>query len=169
MIRAVSGYRITTIMAAVVILLFAGVTATPVGDRIIRAYQMHRVVNAVSHTIEATRTQAIFDGYPYRIVFNLTDSTYQLFSSPCPYYIACWMPLGDPMPFLNSPVKAAMRLPGDYVTPPTTNTLRLDFKPGGLVLPSPMPARNSPTFSLNFKGLTKTITVSTYGAITVGP
>lgn len=165
--RWVLGHRISRVFTAVVILLFAGVAATPVGDHIVTAYQMHRMVNTVTHTIEATRTQAIFDGYPYRIVFNLTDSTYQLFSSPCPYYIACWMALGDPLPFLNSPVKATMRLPGDYVTPPTTNTL--DFKPGGLVLPSPMPARNSPTFSLNFKGLTKTITVSTYGAITVGP
>jgi hypothetical protein len=169
MIRAASGYRITTIIAAVVILFCAAVTATPAGDQIIRAYQMRRVVNAVTHTIEATRTQAIFDGYPYRIVFNLTDSTYQLFSSPCPYYMACWMVVGDPMPFLNSPVKATMRLSGHYVVTPPNNTLSLDFKPGGLVLPSPMPAQNSPTFSLNFKGLTKTITVSTYGAITVGP
>lgn len=174
MLRAASGYSIMELIVVVVITLITTAIAVPLVQNATTTYQMRSAVNAVTGVIQATRFQAISNGYPYRIVFDITKSQYTVLNSPCGYSAPCWAaaktPAGNPIPaipFSNSSVQATMSLPGQ--TSPTSNTL--DFKAGGLVVTPAVGAAGSstPTFSLNLKGLTETITVSTYGSITVTP
>jgi Tfp pilus assembly protein FimT len=167
MLRADSGYSVMELIVVVVISLITTAIALPLVQSATATYQMRSAVNAVTGVIQATRFQAIGNGYPYRIVFNIPNSTYQIFNSPCGYTAPCWAAVGNAVPLSNSSVNATMSLPGQ--TSPTSNTL--DFKAGGLVVTPAVGAAGSstPTFSINLKSLTETITVSTYGSITVTP
>jgi prepilin-type N-terminal cleavage/methylation domain-containing protein len=174
MVRTASGYSLVELMVVVVIGLVTTAIAVPLVQNAIATYQVRSAVSAVTGVIQATRFQAISAGYPYRIVFNISNSTYQVFYSTAGYTAPNWVAVTNPdgtprppIPFSNSSLQATMTLPGQ--TSPTSNTL--DFKAGGLVVTPAVGAAGSstPTFSLNFKGLTETIAISTYGSITVTP
>ena len=136
-----------TLSLAVAVILTS--VAVPVVSRVMLSYRMRSSVAAVTGAINATRYRAIYQGYPSAVTFSKTDGTYQL-SSKAPG-ASSFSNVGSAVPFQA----AGMSLDQD-------NTLT--FSPSGLVTSSV----GSPiTLKLSYQNKTDTITVSTYGNVSV--
>jgi Tfp pilus assembly protein FimT len=99
--------------------------------------------------INATRYRAIYQGYSFAVTFSKTNGTYQL-SSKTPGS-SSFSNVGSAVPFQA----AGMSLDQD-------NTLT--FSPSGLVTSS---AGSPITLKLSYQNKTDTVTVSTYGNVSV--
>jgi Tfp pilus assembly protein FimT len=123
--------------------------AVPVVSRVMLSYRLRSSVAMVSGAINTTRYRAIYQGYPFAVTFSKGNGTYQLSSKPPG--ASSFSNVGDAVPFQA----AGMSLDQD-------NTLA--FSPSGLVTSSV----GSPiTVKLSYQGKTDTITVSTYGNVSV--
>jgi Tfp pilus assembly protein FimT len=118
-------------------------------------FRVRSAVASVSGAIQSTRFQAIFHGCPYALAFNNAAMTYQV-STQMPSTGGCaatFTNVGSAIPFAN-------------VTSVTLNqNVTFQFRPGGLT----QATVGVPTLILNANGYKETITVSTYGNITVTP
>ncbi|HLW99578.1 MAG TPA: GspH/FimT family pseudopilin [Candidatus Acidoferrales bacterium] len=112
-------------------------------------FRLSAASDAATWAIQTTRYQAIMKGYPFQLTFNSTNNTYQVASEPPG--TNSFANVGSAIPLTSSAVT---------INPGTV----LQFKGNGTVAAT---AGNVQTFTISFKGRTKTITVSNYGSITV--
>lgn len=112
-------------------------------------FRLNAAADAATWAIQTTRYQAIMKGYPFQLTFNATNNTYQVASEPVG--TATFTNVGSAIPLSSSAIAL------------NTGTV-LQFTGFGSVAAT---AGNVQTFTISFKGRTKTITVSNYGAITV--
>jgi prepilin-type N-terminal cleavage/methylation domain-containing protein len=113
-------------------------------------YRLRGAVANATWAIQSARYQALAQGYSFRVAFDATTSQYQLSSQPAG--AAGFSNVGTPVPLSGSPVTL------------NTNTT-LQFRPNGAVTAT----TGGLSFTVAYSGLTKTVTVSNYGNITVTP
>src|SRR5215510_1552687 len=148
------GFSLIEILVTIAIIILMLAIAVPQMQNASRAYQMRSVVASVTGAIQATRYQAISNGYLYRIELSKTNTNYQVWSNPCGAAAPCWGKIGGTVP-----------LSGSSITPALSQDTTLDFHPSGVV----QATTGALTFNVAFRGTTETITVSNYGNITVTP
>jgi Tfp pilus assembly protein FimT len=135
--------------------------AVPLVNNVMTGYRVRGAAASVSGSIQAARYQAIFNGYPFRLVLNSTALTYQVQSDPnrtgvfanfcVPAAASC------PVPLAGSGSKVALNASSTFT-----------FSPGGSVQ-STTASGGVTTMVLTFSGKTETITVSSYGNVKVTP
>jgi prepilin-type N-terminal cleavage/methylation domain-containing protein len=159
--KSVRGFTLIELIFVIVIGLILTVIAVPLVNNVMTGYRLRGAAASVSGSIQATRYQAIFNGYPFRLVLSNTALTYQVQSDP-----------NRSGAFANYCVPAAAACPislagsGMNLTLDASSTFT--FSPGGSVV-STTAAGGVTTMLLTYSGKTETITVSSYGNIKVTP
>lgn len=148
--RIQSGFSMLELVVTLAIVLIASAMAIPVVKGVIGQYQVNSAVQSITGIIQGTRYRAIASGYPYRVVFSAANDTYQVQSDP--NNNGTFANVGNAVPFSTSAGK-----------PVINADLTLQFRGNGVVS---TPAGALP-MTLTMKGLTKTISVSLYGNVTV--
>lgn len=162
--RTVAGSRGFTAIETIVVVSIAVIVtamAVPQGVTILNAYKLQSAVSAVTGAIQATRMQAVGNTTPYKIVFTKSSNSYQISScNGC----SILSPTGNTYTNINTSIPFAT---DSRVVLSADTTLYL--RPGGAVQltegTSACPTVTS--FTLTYKGTTKTIAVGCYGQITV--
>ncbi len=113
-------------------------------------YQLTASANSAGWAVQATRYQAIMHGYPYELTFNTANNTYQVSNDSAWPGTTTFTNVGGAVPISGSPV---------VFSAPTT----LQFKPNGTV----SAVTGAMTFTVTYRGLTRTVTVSNYGSVTI--
>jgi len=146
--RSSPGY--TLIEQLFVLATIAIMTAMAIPNTLsaITSYQLTAAVDSATGAIQGTRYLAIMHGYPYQVAFNATQNTFQVSNEVPPA-----------TSFSN--VGSAVPLSGSPITLSAASTFQ--FKPNGSVSAAVGPM----SFSISYKGTTKTLTVSNYGSINV--
>jgi Tfp pilus assembly protein FimT len=129
--------------------------AAPLLRNAMNFFNVRSAVSSVTGAIQSTRFQAIFHGCPYALAFSKAAMTYQVSAQqPSPTgCAAAFTNIGSAIPIANA---SSVTLNQDVT---------FQFRPGGLT----QATVGAPTLVLDCHGSTETITVSTYGNITVTP
>ena len=138
--------EVAIIISIVMILLAFGI---PSMMSTIDTYNLNAAATSASWAIQTTRYQALMKGYPYQLTFSTATNSYQITSEPPSAGI--FSNVGGAVPISSHPVVLSAGV-------------QLQFKGNGSV--SSVVA-GSQTFTITYKGRTKTITVSNYGSVTV--
>jgi Tfp pilus assembly protein FimT len=158
---AALGFSLLELAFVVLIGIVMTVIAVPLVNNVMSGYRLRGAASAVTSSIQATRYQAIFNGYPFRLVVDHTALTYQVQYDP-----------GRTGAFTNYCVPAMPACPISVTATSKEVTLDADttftFSPGGSVT-STTAAGGVTTLVLTYEGKTETITVSSYGSIKVTP
>ncbi|HXB20416.1 MAG TPA: GspH/FimT family pseudopilin [Candidatus Solibacter sp.] len=150
---SIRGFSLIELLVTMAIVLIATAIAIPLVGNAVTQYRLKSAVVSATGAIQTSRYRAISSGYPYRVVFNSTNVTYQVQSDPGSS--GTWGNVGGAVP-LSTATPITMTLNQD-----TT----LNFKPNGAVTAT----TGAMNFTLGLTGKTETITVSNYGSITVTP
>jgi Tfp pilus assembly protein FimT len=148
--RQTRGYSIVELVFAVLIGLILAAMAIPQIQSTLMWYRLQGAVASATWAVQSTRYQALMAGYPYQVVFTKSNCNYQIQSLPT-----------GAVTYAN--VGSAVPLSGSKISLNQDTTLR--FSPNGSVS---APA-GTLTFTITYSGITKTITVSTYGNVKVTP
>lgn len=73
-----AGFTLLELLVTVVILVLISGMAVPLLQNVMANYRLNGAVAAVTGTIQSTRYQAIFNGYPFQVVFDNAALTYQV-------------------------------------------------------------------------------------------
>lgn len=144
-----AGYSLLEIALTLALVTIMIAFAMPAMFSTADIFRLNAAADAATWAMQTTRYQAIMKGYPFQLTFNATNNTYQVASEP-------------PGSGTFTNVGSAIPLTSSAVTMSTGTVLQ--FKGNGSVAAT---AGNVQTFSISFKGRTKTITVSNYGSIQV--
>jgi prepilin-type N-terminal cleavage/methylation domain-containing protein len=143
-----AGFSLIELLLVVTVSLILCAIAVPATRSAIANYQLTAAVDSATGVIQSTRYQAIMNGYPYQVVFNATNNTFQV-SNEAP-----------PATSFTS-VASAVPLSAERITLSASPTFQ--FKPNGSVSATV----GAMSFTITYNGVTKTVTVSNYGSINV--
>jgi len=149
------GFPIVELLVTMTVGAILAAFAVPLLQNGMNFFKVRSAATSVSGAIQATRFQAIFHGCPYALGFNSAAMTYQV-SAQLPGAGSCaaaFTNVGPALPIAN----------GASVT--LNQNVTFQFRPGGLT----QTTVGVPTLILDCHGSKETITVSTYGNITVTP
>lgn len=152
------GFSVLELLVVVSIALIMAIMAYPAVQSAAKAYQLDAAATSVSGAIQATRYQAIQQGYPYQIDFNSANNQYQVSNQVPP--ATSYSPAGSALPISGSQVTLGVGTANSN----ETGHLILQFSPnGGVSVASgqAMPA----VLTISYNGTTKHLTVSTYGSV----
>jgi prepilin-type N-terminal cleavage/methylation domain-containing protein len=159
--QSARGFTLIEMMIVVLIAMIMAAMAVPLINTGMTTFRVRGAATAVAGAIQATRYQAIFNGYPFRLVIDRTAKTYQVQSDQNRAGV-----------FVNYCLPAAASCPVALMGSGTNVALGADttftFSPGGTVQ-STTAASGVTTMVLTYSGKTETITVSSYGNIKVTP
>ena len=149
------GFTIVELLMTLTVGIILATYAVPLLQNSMNFFKVRAAATSVSGAIQSTRFQSIFHGCPYALSFNRPAMTYQVsgqLSGPggC---AAAFTNIGAPIPIPNG---ASVTLNQNVV---------FQFRPGGLT----QTTVGVPTLILDCHGSKETITVSTYGNVTVNP
>lgn len=144
------GYTLVELIMAALVGTILTAVAIPQVNSGINNYRIRGAVASATWAIQSTRYQALTQGYPFQVVLDSTTNKYQVTSQPPG--ATSFSNVGTPVPLSGSPVTLSQ------------NTT-LQFKPNGAVT-APVGALS---FMISYQGLTKTVTVSNYGNVSVTP
>jgi Tfp pilus assembly protein FimT len=142
------GYSTVELIMAMLVGTILTAMAVPQARTILNNYRLQGAVANCTWAIQSTRYQALEQGYPYRVVFSASGRTYQIQN----------LPTGA-----TSYVNVGTAVPISGVAVALNQDTTLQFKPNGSVTAT----TGSLTFQASYQGLTRTVTVSTYGDITI--
>ncbi len=147
--RRAGGFTLleTAITIAIVLTLLG--FGIPKMQTALYVYQLDAAADACAWAIESTRYQAIQMGYPYQIAINSSTNTYQVLTDPTYPVSTTFTNLGNVQPIVPT-----------AVTMSASNTIQ--FSPSGLVTAA---SGSSLSFTISYKGNTKTISVTQYGSV----
>lgn len=148
--RSQRGYTLVEVVMAALVGTIMTAVAVPQVKSGINNYRLSGAVASATWAIQSTRYEALTQGYPFQVAIDSTTRQYQITSQP-PGAMS-FTNVGTPVPLSGSPVTV------------NQNTT-LQFKPNGAVT-APVGALN---FTISYQGLTKTVTVSNYGNVSVTP
>ena len=148
-----SGFSLIELLVTMAIILIATAIAVPLVGTAVAQYRLKNAVVSATGAIQTSRYRAISSGFPYRVVFNSTNLTYQVQSDPASN--STWGNVGGVVP-LSTSSPAVVKLNQD-----TT----LNLRPNGAVTAT----TGAMNFTLTLGNKTETITVSNYGSINVTP
>lgn len=137
----------TAITVSIVMILLA--FGVPSMLSTIDSYKLNAAATSASWAIQTTRYQALMKGYPFQLTFSTANNTYQVSSEPPG--AAIFSNVGGAVPITGAPVTISANA-------------QLQFKGNGAVSAVVV---GSQTFTITYKGRTKTITVSNYGSVKV--
>ncbi len=146
--RRERGYTMIEIVMAVGVSSILTLMAIPQVKSLVYNYRLQGAVASCTWAIQSTRYQALQQGYPYQVAFKASTGTYQIQNEA-------------PPATTYSNVGSAIPISGSSITVNQDTTLQ--FKPNGAVTA----ATGALTFTLTYQGMTKTVTVSTYGNVKV--
>jgi len=159
--RSTRGFSLIELIVVLLISLIMAGMAVPLLNNTMTSYRLRGATASVTGSIQAARYQAIFNGYPFRLVLNSTAKTYQVQSDQARAGV-----------FANYCVPAAASCPVPLAGSGTPVALDADttftFSPGGTVQ-STTAVSGVTTMVLTYGGKTENITVSSYGNIKVTP
>lgn len=136
-------------IALTISLVMMGI-AVPIMRQTTFRYRLNGAVSSVTGVIRATRYQSLMKGYRYRLTITPSTRKYQLSSMVPP--ATTYSNVGSAIPITSSAVA---------ISAATT----LEFRPNGQVSAT----TGAMNFNMSYQGVTKTITVSTYGNVNVTP
>lgn len=139
--------EVAIILGIMMILLGIGY---PHFDTAMRRAQLNAAATSASWAIQSTRYQAIMKGYPYQLAFTTSNNKFQVSSD------STWP---GATTFTN--VGSAVPLTAQSVTLSANTTFQ--FSGNGSVSAT-VGAMN---FQISYMNMTKTITVSNYGSVTI--
>ncbi len=151
-----AGFTLIELIVCVVIVVLMTAIALPLVQNVVANYQLSGAVASVTGAIQATRYQAVFNGYPFQVIFDSTAKTYQVksdknragvFANVCVDTAAAACPI--PLAGSGTPV---------VINQDTTFT----FSPGGSVT-SPQAASGVTQIVVTYRSRQETINVSSYG------
>ena len=146
--RRIAGFSLIELIMALLVGSILTAVAIPQAMTMVYNYRLQSAVASCTWAIQSTRYQALEQGYPYQVVFTASTRKYQIQNQPT-----------GTATFAN--VGTAVPISGVTITMSQDTTLQ--FKPNGSVNAT----TGALTFQLTYQGMTKTITVSTYGNISV--
>lgn len=142
------GYTLIEAIMALLVGIILTAMAVPSLRTVYRQYELQSAVASCTWAIQSTRYQSLEHGYPYQVVFSSSTGTYQIQSEP-----------SGTTTFSN--VGTAVPISG--VSAVINQDTTLQIKPNGSVTAT----KGSLTFTVTYQGITKTITVTTYGNVSV--
>ena len=142
------GFTLMEAVLALAIGIILTAMAVPQARSITKNYRLQGAVASCTWAIQSTRYQALQQGYPFQVVFSSSAGTYQVQSEPLG--ATSYSNLGSAVPISGN--SAA-------INQDTT----LQFKPNGAVTAT----TGTLSFTVTYQNLTKTITVTNYGNISV--
>jgi prepilin-type N-terminal cleavage/methylation domain-containing protein len=148
--RDVSRIRGFSMLELVMVMLIGTVLtamAVPQVRSGINGYRLNSAVAMATRAIQSTRFQALKSGYPFQVVFTASTNSYQIQDLPSG---ATYANVGGVVPLAAWPMTFSQD---------TT----INFKPNGIVAATV----GSNVFTITYQSVTKTITVSNYGNVTV--
>jgi Tfp pilus assembly protein FimT len=148
--RVRAGFSMIELCIVMTITMVVMGMAIPMVRQTVSRYRLGAAVSSVTGAIRATRYQALMKGYRYRLAITPSSKTYQLSSMIPP--ATAYSSEGSAVPITSNAVT---------ISAPTT----LEFRPNGQV----SAVTGALDLDLSYEGVTKTITVSTYGNVTVTP
>ena len=149
------GFTAVELLVTMAVGIIMAAYAVPLLQNGMNFFKVRAAASSVTGAIQSTRFQAIFHGCPYALAFNKPAMTYQV-SNQLPGPAGCaaaFTNIGPAIPIAN----------GSSVT--LNQNVTFQFRPGGLT----QTTLGVPTLVLDSHGSKETITVSTYGNITVTP
>jgi prepilin-type N-terminal cleavage/methylation domain-containing protein len=141
------GFTLIEISLVVMITLILTAISLPQIKSQVNSYRLNSAVAMAKWSIQSTRFQALEKGYPYQTVFTAATANYQIQNLPSG---VTYLNVGTAIPLASWP----MTFSAD-----TT----INFKPNGSVSATV----GSNVFTITYQGITKTLTVSNYGNVTV--
>jgi prepilin-type N-terminal cleavage/methylation domain-containing protein len=147
--RRGSGFTLLEVAITLAIVLSLLTYGIPKMQTAMYIYQLDAAADACAWAIESTRYQAIQMGYPYQIAINSSNNTYQVLTDPTYPVSNTFTNLGNVQPIVPT-----------AVTMSASNTIQ--FSPSGLVTAA---SGSTLSFTITYKGLTKTISVTSYGSV----
>jgi len=152
--RSGRGFTMIELAVALGIGIVLLAMALPTVQSTVANFRLQGSVSSVTGAVQATRYQAIQNGFPYRLTLTASTLQYQLASQPSG--ASSFSNVGSAVPFATT----GLTLNADKT---------LYFSPRGVIGTSSGTATcpTAATMILTYSGLTKTITVSCYGQITV--
>ena len=142
------GYTIAELLITIAVGLVLTAMTVPSITSVLNGYRLSGAVDTATWAVQSTRYQALMAGYPYQVVFKASTNSYQI--QDLPTGSASYANVGSAVPLSGSPVT---------LNQDTT----LTFSPNGSVTAS----TGALNFTITYKGVTNTITVSTYGNVKV--
>jgi type II secretory pathway pseudopilin PulG len=143
-----AGFTMVELLLVLVVGMIITAMALPTFTGAIATYELNGAVESAESAIQGTRYQAIMHGYQYEVTLDPTHNTFQVLSE-------------IPPATSFSDVGSAVPLSGVPITVSAATTLL--EKPNGSV----SAAVGAMSFSISYKGTTKTLTVSNYGSVSV--
>jgi Tfp pilus assembly protein FimT len=138
-------------MVVTITMVMAGF-ALPMVQQTVFRYRLNNAVSSVTGAIRSTRYQSLMMGYRYHMDISPTNLNYQLSSMVPP--AVTYSNVGGAVPISGS---------SSPVTISAATTL--EFRPNGQVSAT----TGAMNLNVTYQGVTKTITVTTYGNVTVTP
>lgn len=158
--RANDGFSTLELLIVVAISLVMVSMAIPAAITAVKSYQLDAASDAVSGAIQGARYQAIMHGYPYQVSLNTTTNEFQVLSEAPP--ATAFTATANAVPISGSQVVLGVGTPVSAYA----NQIVFQFSPNGsisVVSGQTMPA----SVTVSYNGTTQTLTVSTYGSISV--
>jgi Tfp pilus assembly protein FimT len=149
---AMAGFSMVELAIVVSISLVLAGFAIPLVRQTVFRYRLGGAVSSVTAAIRTGRYLALMKGYRYRLAISPTNRNYQFSSDP--ERDDTFASDGNAVPFTS---------PSAPVTISAATTL--EFRPNGQVAAT----AGGMSLDVSYQGVTKTITVSTYGNVTVTP
>ncbi len=145
------GFTLLGILIALAVATTLTSICLPLFQSATKSYRLSSAVLAATGAIQSTRYAAIMHGYPYALVLDATNETYQVQDEPPGN--ATFANVGTAVPWSSDKTIT--------LSPATT----FQFSPGGSVTVS----SGALTFTLSNGTATETVTVSGVGNVTVSP
>ena len=145
-----AGYSIIELCIALTVSLIMMAIAVPVVQQTTSLYRLNGAVDSITAAMRATRYQALMKGYPYRLAITPSTKQYQVMNDP-----------EKDGTFTN--IGSAVPIPSSAATISAATTL--EFRPNGQVVAT----AGAMNVGVTYNGVTKTISVSSYGNVTVTP
>jgi Tfp pilus assembly protein FimT len=149
---AIAGFSVVELAVVVTIGLVMMGFAVPIVRSTMFRYRLNGAVSAVTGAIRTGRYLALMKGYRYRLAISPTARNYQFSSDP--ERDSTFANEGSAVPFTS---------PSAPVTISAATTL--EFRPNGQVAAT----TGGMSVNVSYQGVTKTISVSNYGNVTVTP
>ncbi len=151
-----AGFTLMELLITVAIGMIMTVIALPLLVNGLAGYRLRGAVASMTGIIQATRYQAIFNGYPFQVVINSVAMTYQVKSDPTrtgAFSDVCVGGAVSPCPVSLAGSSAAVAI---------NASTTLTFSPGGSVS-STTAAGGVTAIIVTYSGKQETINVSSYG------
>jgi prepilin-type N-terminal cleavage/methylation domain-containing protein len=143
-----AGFTMIELVLVLVVSLILTAMAIPTFSGAIASYELNGAVESAESAIQGTRYQAIMHGYQYEVTIDPTHNTFQVLSEIPP--ATSFSNVGSSVPLSGVPVTVSA----------LTTLLE---KPNGSVSAT----AGAMSFTISYKGTTKTLTVSNYGSVSV--